>query len=136
MRRLLEVEKLVHEIGPEETRNIPLITIDELRFIRQIWLDEKHEFDDSLPRIYEEITGKKYDDGTISKNKYFGLPESNLLREVCSELYRRRTLGRNAACPLDIEAKASAMSNKRNVLINFQKRSKDHSFEMKTMRNK
>ena len=41
LRRLLEVEKLVHEIGPEEIRDIPLITMDELRLIRQLWLDEK-----------------------------------------------------------------------------------------------
>jgi len=37
--RLLEVEKLVHEIGPEEIKDAPLITMDELRFIRQIWLN-------------------------------------------------------------------------------------------------
>ena len=28
--------------------------------IRRIWLEEKHEFDDSLPRIYEEVTGEEF----------------------------------------------------------------------------
>ena len=56
--------------------------MEELKFIRQLWLDEFHEFDDSLPRIYEEVTGKKYSDGTISKNKYFGATEAELLKEV------------------------------------------------------
>ena len=55
LRRLLEVEKLVHEIGPQEIKEVPLITMEELSVIRQIWLDEKHEFDDSLPKIYEEV---------------------------------------------------------------------------------
>ena len=52
LRRLLEVEKLVHEIGPDEIKSVPLITNAELELIRQIWLDEKHEFDDTLPRIF------------------------------------------------------------------------------------
>ena len=87
LRRLLEVEKLVHEIGPEEIKSVPLITAAELELIRQIWLDEKHEFDDTLPRIYEEVTGQKYSDQLISKNKYFGAEEASLLHAVCEELY-------------------------------------------------
>ena len=34
--------------------------MDELHEIRRIWLNEKHEFDDSLPRIYEEVTGEEF----------------------------------------------------------------------------
>lgn len=122
LRRLLEVEKLVHEIGPAEIKAVPLITMDELRFIRQIWLDEKHEFEDSLPRIFEEVTGKAYEDGMISKNKYFGAPEAELLRTVCSELYGdEKLLTEMQQALLDTEAKAAAISNKRNVILNFEK---------------
>lgn len=122
LRRLLEVEKLVHEIGLEDIKDVPLITMDELRFIRQIWLDEKHEFDDSLPRIYEEVTGIPYEDGMISKNKYFGAPEAKLLRTVCSELYPRETLlVEMQQALLDTEAKAATTLNKRNVILNFEK---------------
>lgn len=122
LRRLLEVEKLVHEIGPESIRQVPLITMDELRYIRQLWLDEYHEFDDSLPRIYEEVTGKHYDDGLISKNKYFGAAEAELLEKVCHELYgEEELLPEMQRALLDIEAKAAAISNKRNVIINFEK---------------
>lgn len=122
LRRLLEVEKLVHEIGPEDIKDVPLITMDELRFIRQIWLDEKHEFDDSLPRIYEEVTGVPYEDGMISKNKYFGAPEAKLLRTVCSELYPGETLlVEMQQALLDTEAKAATTLNKRNVILNFEK---------------
>lgn len=99
-----------------------MISMDELRFIRQIWLDEKHEFDDSLPRIYEEVTGKAYEDGTISKNKYFGAPEAELLHTVCAELYPgEELLAEMQQALLDTEAKAAAISNKRNVILNFEK---------------
>lgn len=122
LRRLLEVEKLVHEIGPVEVREVPLITMDELRFIRQIWLDEFHEFEDSLPGIYEDVTGKPYVDGMISKNKYFGAAEAALLEDVCSELYPgEKLLSGLQRALLDTEAKASAISNKKNVILNFEK---------------
>lgn len=122
LRQLLEVEKLVHEIGPEEIKDIPLITMAELCLIRQIWLDDFHEFDDSLPGIYEKVTGKPYSDGTVNKNKYFGAVESVLLDEVCSDLYPdEKLLAGLQRALLDTEAKAAAISNKKNVIINFEK---------------
>ena len=122
LRRLLEVEKLVHEIGPDEIKSVPLITNAELELIRQIWLDEKHEFDDTLPKIYEEVTGQKYSDQLISKNKYFGAEEASLLHAVCDELYAGEELMPELQrALLDTEAKAAAMSNKRNVILNFEK---------------
>ncbi len=129
LRRLLEVEKLIHKIGPETIREIPLITQDELRAIREIWLDEKHEFDDALPRIYEEVTGKPYDDGVISKNKYFAKPESDLLNLVCHERYKdERLLPELQHALLDTEAKSSAISNNRNVLVNLERAIKKSFF--------
>ena len=122
LKELLEVEKLVHEIGPDEIKNVPLITREELQMIRQIWLDEKHEFDDTLPVIYEKVTGKPYSDQLISKNKYFGAEEAELLQSVCNELYAGEDLMPELQrALLDTEAKAAAMSNKRNVILNFEK---------------
>lgn len=122
LRRLLQVEKVVHEIGPEEIKEVPLITEDELRLIRQIWLDEFHEFDDMLPVIYKEETGKEYNDGTISKNKYFGAEEAKLLKDVSADLFKEQTLlPEMLRALLDTEAKAAATSNKRNVILNFEK---------------
>ena len=122
LRRLLEVERLVHEIGPDKIKNVPLITMEELKFIRQLWLDEFHEFGDSLPKIYEEVTGRNYSDETISKNKYFGAAEVDLLKEVCAELYPGEDLlAEMQRALLDTEAKAAAISNKRNVILNFEK---------------
>lgn len=122
LEELLKVEKIVHEIGPDEIKNVPLITKEELQMIRQIWLDEKHEFDDRLPAIYEKVTGKPYSDQLISKNKYFGAEEAVLLQSVCNELYAGEDLMPELQrALLDTEAKAAAMSNKRNVILNFEK---------------
>ena len=122
LKRLLEVEQLVHEIGPKEIQNVPLISMEELRAIRQIWLDEFHEFEDTLPGIYESVTGKHYSDGTISKNKYFGAEDAKLLKEVCNDLHAEETLlYQLERALLDTEAKAAAISNKRNVIQNFER---------------
>lgn len=122
LRRLLQVEKLVHEIGPDSIKDIPLITKDELKFIRQIWLDEFHEFEDTLPTIYEEETGLPYNDGSIGKNKYFGAQEAALLTEVCSDMCEGETLmPQMLKALLDVEAKAAAIANKRNVINNLEK---------------
>jgi len=48
LRRVLETQTQLREIGPEEFRSIELITMDELQEIRRLWRFEKHEFDDSV----------------------------------------------------------------------------------------
>ena len=121
LRRLLRVEKIVHEIGPDTIKNVPLINKEELRMIRELWLEEFHEFDDSLPTIYKEETGKEYDDGLISKNKYFGKEEADILDGVCKDLFPDEGLSKSMLMSLlDIEAKAAAISNKRNVINKFE----------------
>lgn len=116
LRKLLELDILIHEIGPEEIKDVPLITMEELRMIRKLWLDEKREFDDSLPRIYEEVTGKPFEDPAIKTNKYYGKAEWDLLGEVCRELYPdEQLLPEMQARLLDVEAKSSTMIRRRNI---------------------
>jgi len=84
LRSVLQAQQSVRENGPADFANLQLITVDEMHEIRRIWLQEKHEFDDSLPRIFEEVTGspfpKRADDGNWLQ------PEDwDLLREVCCE---------------------------------------------------
>ena len=61
LKELLEIQKDINENGPEEFSGLCLITLDELRIIRRIWVNDKHEFEDSLPRIYKEVFGKEFD---------------------------------------------------------------------------
>ncbi len=82
LRRLLSVQEEIRRVGPPEVQSIELISHDELREIRRIWLYEKHEFDDSLPTIYEQTTGRDFpmeaaDDALLRRDDW------ELLREVC-----------------------------------------------------
>lgn len=133
LKRLLEVEDLIHEIGPEEIRDIPLIRTEELAMIRKIWLDEYHEFDDSLPRIYEEVKGIPYDDGTVSKNQYFGQKELGILKQVCTEKFpEEELLAELLMSVLDLEVKSETLSNKRNILNNMEKQIKKCFYQNET----
>ncbi len=87
LRRVLEAQVQIRATAPEEFKDITLITTEELSEIRRIWLEEKHEFDDSLPRIYQEITGETFNDPrTITdENKIIGNDEWETLKEICGE---------------------------------------------------
>jgi len=116
LRRLLIIQKEINETGPEEFRYLELITIEELNRIRQIWLDEKHEFDDSLPGIYEEVTGKKFSSTTWHSPTSFGSEEWHLLSEVCHDLFPDEELAfETAAKIVDIERKSADLKQRRGI---------------------
>lgn len=60
LRRLLLVQKVVREKGPEHVRDLELISLEELQEIRRIWVQEKHEIEDRVPRIYERVMRTPY----------------------------------------------------------------------------
>lgn len=122
LRKLLILQKNIRENGPEEVKDVQLILQEELECIREIWLNEKHEFDDSLPRIYEEVTGKPYHDNLILQDRYYGADEWKLLDELCGELYPDEELLLNLqSVLLDITAKESMVSKRRNVSNTLEK---------------
>ena len=84
LRRVLEAQEQARREGPPEFRNLKLITMDELHEIRRIWLNEKHEFDDSLPRIFQEVTGQEFPRRDIDNNP-LRTEDWTLLKEVCGE---------------------------------------------------
>jgi DNA sulfur modification protein DndC len=83
LRRLFEAQRHVRERGPEDVRDIQLITLPELAEIRRIWVVEKHEIEDRLPVIYEEMLGQPYPGPAVEENGLFGEGETTLLREAC-----------------------------------------------------
>jgi DNA sulfur modification protein DndC len=86
LKRVLAAQKQVRQNAPDNMKNITLITMEELSEIRRTWLEEKHEFDDSLPRIYQEVTGETFDDprpGVASK--ILGSDEWDVLAEICGD---------------------------------------------------
>jgi DNA sulfur modification protein DndC len=86
LRRVLEAQTHIRKTAPLEMRDITLITPEELSEIRRIWLEEKHEFDDSLPRIYEEVTGEPFEDSRpAAERKLLGSDEWTVIEDICSE---------------------------------------------------
>ncbi|EST26971.1 DNA phosphorothioation system sulfurtransferase DndC [Streptomyces roseochromogenus] len=83
LRKLLEAQTKVRSRAPEHVRNIELITIEELKMIRRLWVFNKHEVEDSLPRIYEEETGEKFPDADLDEQLVIRASEIELLREIC-----------------------------------------------------
>ncbi|MBD2343187.1 DNA phosphorothioation system sulfurtransferase DndC [Anabaena subtropica] len=86
LRKLLTIQKQLRQTAPENMRDITLISLEELSEIRRIWLEERHEFDDSLPRIYEEVTGDKFKDPRPgADHKLLGSDEWSVLEEICAD---------------------------------------------------
>lgn len=84
--KLLEAQVEVRQNAPEEFKDINLITPEELSEIRRIWLEEKHEFDDSLPRIYHEVTREVFKDIRVGvEEKLLGNDEWEILEEICDD---------------------------------------------------
>jgi DNA sulfur modification protein DndC len=117
LEKLLCAQVHVQENGPEEMSNFELITQSELEEIRRIWVVEKHEIEDSLPRIYERVLGKQFigvriDDGTI-----FSAEDIDLLREICGDQMHFE-LSRQL---LSIERKHRVMARRAGVFQELEK---------------
>ncbi|MEH2393731.1 MAG: DNA phosphorothioation system sulfurtransferase DndC [Nostoc sp.] len=86
LRRLLEAQTKTRRTAPENMRDITLITLEEMSEIRRIWLEDKHEFDDSLPRIYQEVTGEEFQDPRPGADlSLLGSDEWAVLEEICAD---------------------------------------------------
>ena len=83
LRQVLGAQCHIRTHGPDPVRHIDLITLAELEAIRRIWVVEKHEIEDSLPRIYAEATGDSYPGPRLDDNAVLGADEVKLLRELC-----------------------------------------------------
>lgn len=83
LRELLKAQRHIRENAPEDVRGTQLITQDELREIRRIWVIEKHEFEDRLPAVYEEAMGEPFADESLATHLPLGADELSELRDLC-----------------------------------------------------
>jgi DNA sulfur modification protein DndC len=118
LRKLLEAQTWVRRNGPGHVRNIELVTVPELEEIRRLWITEKHEIEDNLPRIYREVTGDAYPGAHFDDNVTFGSDEIELLRKACDgdELHFQtvREL-------LDVSRRHRTMARRRGLYDELQK---------------
>lgn len=85
LRKVLQTEQTVRQHSPPEVQDLKLISLEELHEIRRIWVYEKHEIEDALPRIYEEVTGEPFP-GQPFNDLFPITPEMiEILREVCGK---------------------------------------------------
>lgn len=85
LRRLLEAQENIRKEGPAYVRDLELITVDELQEIRRIWVVDKHELEDRLPRVFEDVTGRSYPAPALEDTRIFGHEEVEILRRLAAE---------------------------------------------------
>jgi DNA sulfur modification protein DndC len=107
--KLLKTQQEVRQKAPTEMQNIELISLEELSEIRRIWLEEKQEFDDSLPGIYHKVTGEIFLDPRLNAgNAYLGVDEWSILAELCEDSMHLELMNRL----LDTERQFQTMSRR------------------------
>lgn len=85
LRALLTAQRAVRHLGPDDVKNIELITFAELEEIRRIWVVDKHELEDRLPVIYREILGEPYPGRSLDDNLVLGHEEMGELAGICGD---------------------------------------------------
>jgi DNA sulfur modification protein DndC len=85
LRRLLEAQCWIRENGPDYVADIELVTEEELHEIRRLWVFEKHEIEDALPRIYEEVVGRPFPGGSLDDQLVLRSDDLALLKDLCDE---------------------------------------------------
>ncbi len=82
---LLEAQEAVQKNGPPEVKELELITHDDLEEIRRLWVMEKHEIEDNLPKIYQRIMGKTYQGKRLNEHQIFQPEDIALLKDLCQQ---------------------------------------------------
>jgi DNA sulfur modification protein DndC len=82
--KLLAAQTYIRRNGPADVRKLQLIGLEELQEIRRIWVMDKHELEDSLPRIYQESTGETYPGRPLDDNLVLGEKDMQELEEICT----------------------------------------------------
>lgn len=125
LQRLLSIQEEIRRIGPLDVRSIELVSLDELREIRRIWLYEKHEFDDALPRIYEQATGREFP-SEVADDAILRNDDWELLKEVCGGDGEFFELQRSM---LDVERQYRGMMRRAGIFDALLDRLKAGQFE-------
>ena len=83
LERVLQAQTWIRQHGPENVRDLTLITLEEIQEIRRIWVVDKHEIEDVLPGVYERATGAPYPGPVLDEQPVFSSEDVALLRELC-----------------------------------------------------
>lgn len=109
LKKLLEAEKQVRRHGPDPQER--LITNSELEQIRRIWRTEAQDWDDSVPKIYKEVTGSDLNLAP-DEQPVFSAQERELLDTICETNHIPSAM---VAKLLDVERELHGMSRRSAV---------------------
>lgn len=84
LRRLLEVQQQIREIGPPDVSGIELISLAELQEIARVWEYEKGEMFEPVAEIYEDVVGEPFP-GVCADDRFFGDDDFQILKDVAGE---------------------------------------------------
>ncbi|PYP82209.1 MAG: DNA phosphorothioation system sulfurtransferase DndC [Blastocatellia bacterium AA13] len=82
LEKVLRTQELVRKKGPDPSAE--LISEDELHEIRRLWRTERQDWDDSVPRIFHEVSGCDLD-WPSDDNGQFNSDQKTLLEGICAE---------------------------------------------------
>jgi len=124
LRKLLAAQQWGREHGPEEVKDLELITLEELQEIRRIWLVDKHEIEDRLPLIYKEVTGEDFP----GAKPQFVLNQDlfDSLKEICGDDTLHYQMIREL---ISVEKKFSSMTRRSGLLDELEKAIKRSFYE-------
>ncbi len=109
LRKLLSAQEQVQNNGPDA--NTLLIQPAELRKIRQLWLHEEGDWEDSLPKLYKDITGNELE-GIEEDFSNVSQAEMLLLNEVAESANLPAELMREL---LDVERQHAGMTRRSGI---------------------
>jgi len=115
LRRLLEVQNQCRSLGAPD---LNLISEGELQEIRRIWVQNKHQFDYSLPAIYEHATGEPYPYRNEISPGPFGAEQWRLLEELCEGKPLHLEL---VTSVLNLEQRLRGMAVRRGIYDSLEK---------------
>lgn len=118
LRQLLEAQVWIRENGPAYVRTLELVTLDELEEIRRLWVVDKHEFEDHLPRIYEQALGEPYPGRPLDEHLPLGPEMVDVLRKVVDGDRLHFELVREL---LDIEQRHRAQARRAGLFDSLEK---------------
>jgi DNA sulfur modification protein DndC len=109
LKKLLEAQESVRKNGPDP--KFTLIQPEELYEIRHIWQTQRSDWDDSVVRIYREVTGSNLDWATDDLGSY-SEAENELLKKICGT---HNVPLRLVTKLLDVEQQLQGMTHRHSI---------------------
>jgi len=122
LRRVLETQEIVREIGPTAVREIELLSLAELQEIRRLWVVEKHEIEDLVPHIYQEVMGEEYPGPPIDEDLVFDAEALALLKDECEQFVDEESGESGPSAPLRFELARNLLDVERRYRTKVNRR--------------